>query len=126
MFSYPLNFTTMKMYRWAPGRQLNCLYYKWCFLYGKVGRWGFDGYVLKYLDESSLPKHTDKVDGKMWRINVTLSGISYFACTKQILNWGPIHIFRPDLYEHSLMVFTKTYKLSIGIAKFNRNASIAR
>lgn len=126
MFSYLLNFTIMKMYRWIPGRQSNCLYYKWCFLFARIGRWGFDGYLLKYPDESVLPKHTDKVDGKIWRMNITLSGVSTFYCAKQVLRLGPIHIFRPDLYEHSLLVFKRTYKLSIGIAKFNRNDSITR
>lgn len=111
----------MKKFTWLPGRQANCLYYKWCFLYRRIGRWGFDGYILKYPAGSVLPTHKDKVDGKMWRLNISLSGDSIFYCDKEILNLGFIHIFRPDLYDHSLIVWKKTYKLSIGIAKFNKS-----
>lgn len=110
----------MKLFTWLPGRQDKATYWKWCFMFFRIGRLGFDGYILKYPEGTILPKHKDQLDGKMWRMNITLRGMSFFSCDKQILNLGPIHIFRPDKYLHGLNVFYKTYKLSLGFALFKK------
>lgn len=111
----------MKMLSWIPGRQANTTYHKWCFLYVKIGRWGFDGYILRYAPRTILHPHTDIVDGKMWRMNIKLIGGALFNIERTILSIGEfIHIFRPDLYVHSLITWSKTYKLSLGVAKFNK------
>ena len=111
----------MKLFRWLYGRQEGADYKKWCFLYFSIGRWGFDGYILKYEPRTTLLYHTDKIDGKMWRLNITLSGICYFVAEKEIIKLGQfLHLFRPDLYLHSLTTWTKTYKLSLGFAHFNK------
>lgn len=111
----------MKLFTWLPGRQQTCNYWKLCFLYLKIGRWGFDGYILKYPAGAMLPRHKDSLKGKMWRMNISLRGVSAFFCDKTIIrifDW--LIIFRPDKYEHGLFVWKKTYKLSLGVAKFNR------
>lgn len=111
----------MKLFTWLPGRQQDAAYYKWCFLYARIGRWGFDGYILKYPAKTLLHRHIDQIDGKMWRLNMTLSGNCMFTCDHTILrifDW--LILFRPDKYLHGLIVWTKTYKLSLGVAKFNR------
>lgn len=111
----------MKLFTWLPGRQQDCSYWKLCFLYLKIGRWGFDGYILKYPAGAMLPRHKDSLDGKMWRMNMSLRGSCTFCCEHTLLrifDW--LIIFRPDKHLHGLIVWTKTYKLSLGVAKFNR------
>jgi len=122
-FYYGALFLTqdMKLFRWIPGRQQGVIYYKWCFLYLRIGRVGFDGYILKYPAKTVLSPHTDPIDGWMWRMNVKLRGKARFFCKGRTYSLGDfMHIFRPDLYVHSLVAYTKTIKLSLGIAKFNR------
>lgn len=113
----------MKLFKWQRGRQVNCRYFKFPFIYFRIGKFGFDGYILLYPKEARLPFHRDKINGKMWRMNITLKGIARFGIrygglTKITSNI--INIFRPDLYEHSLHVFTRTYKLSLGFAIFSK------
>lgn len=111
----------MKLFRWVQGRQDTTIYYKWCFLYFKLGRWGFDGYILKYPPFTMLPPHTDLIHGHMWRINIKLRGRARFFCDKDTMfSIGEfLHIFRPEI-KHSLVAYTKTIKLSLGIAHFNK------
>lgn len=111
----------MKFFKWIEGRQENCVYHKWCFLYTKIGRFGFDGYILRYQPRTELPPHTDRLKGKHWRLNLSLKGESLFMCQKNIFSIPNfLYIFRPDKYIHSLYVGTKTYKLSLGFAILNR------
>lgn len=113
----------MKLFQWIEGRQSNTKYWKWCFLYWRIGRWGFDGYFLKYEKDTRLPIHTDPVqDAQHWRLNIRLKGKCKFWCPSKIFDFfdGTMIYFRPDKFPHCLIVFTECFKLSIGIVKFNR------
>lgn len=120
-----------KLFKWVVGRQsTNHLsdpdiiipYHKLCLLSIKLGRWGFDTYIIRYPAYSYLPLHKDPIAGSHWRCNIRLWGKCNFGCQgKEILKLGEfLHIFRPDKCYHNLLVFSKTYKLSIGVAKFDR------
>lgn len=102
---------------WINGRQENINYFKLPLWKFKIWKFGFDGYILHYPSEGILPPHKDPIDGKHYRVNVTLKGKSEFVCEKEILNLGWLHFFRPDLYTHSLKIKTNSYKLSLGFAK---------
>ena len=106
----------MKLFRWIQGRQSETEYRKFCFLNIKVWKFGFDGYLLKYEPNTELKPHVDKVVGKHYRLNLTIYGKSIFKCEKEIVSLPFLHIFRPDLYTHSLTTQTKTLKLSLGFA----------
>ena len=120
------NISLMKLFRWLPGRQPGAEYKKFCFLYTKVGRYGFDGYILRYEPKTRLPLHRDHIKGRMWRLNIKLFGNCVFfienkggkgyKATKRRINF-----FRPDIYTHGLFTYTKTYKLSLGFAKFDKH-----
>lgn len=112
----------MELFKWMKGRQENVEYHKWCFLHRKIGRYGFDGYILKYEDHVILDTHIDPINGKHYRLNINLKGKSIFKCDKCIIRWGDrLALFRPDIRYHNLVVLTKTYKLSLGFAKFNKH-----
>ena len=108
-------------FKWVPGRVSETTYHKLCFLNIKLGKWGFDGYILKYPRNTILKLHRDTVEGDHWRCNIKLWGRCHFSCVgRQIFSMGElIHIFRPDKRLHGLLVFTKTIKLSFGVAKLN-------
>lgn len=108
----------MQLFKWTEGRQASCKYEKLCFLNMKLFGFGVDGYILDY-QPGVLPRHTDKVDGKHWRLNVELSGRGRFYCNKVILNlFNKIYIFRPDLYTHSVLITKRRFVLSLGFASF--------
>ncbi len=112
----------MKLWRWQNGRQHDCEYKKFTLWYFKLGKFGFDCYILKYKGDQVLPKHKDPIEnGKHWRLNIGY-GFANFVCDKLIFDqrFGKftVFLFRPDLYEHSLYVFEKTTKLSFGFAKY--------
>lgn len=114
----------MKLWKWQNGRQANCEYKKLPLWFFKIGKFGFDAYILKYNDMQSLPIHRDSIDkGKHWRLNIGW-GESKFYCQKLIfgktLGKLSIYLFRPDIYEHSLEVIKKTTKISFGFAKFGK------
>lgn len=114
----------MELFKWIEGRQYKTRYHKWCFLYCRIGRYGFDGYILRYQPLSVLPVHNDPIDGKHYRLNIKLSGIAIFKTEHPIIKWGnKLCLFRPDICLHSLFVLTKTYKLSLGFAKFNKHGT---
>ncbi len=106
-------------FKWETGRQSETTYHKLCLFSFQLGRWGFDSYLLRYPPQTRLKLHRDCVEGSHWRCNIKLWGKCHFTCVgKQILSLGEfIHIFRPDKKLHGLLVFTKTYKLSFGMAK---------
>lgn len=109
-----------QVFKWETGRQSETEYHKLRFLNFRLGKWGFDGYILKYPPSVRLKLHRDVVQGDHWRCNIKLWGRCHFTCIgKQIFSLGEfIHIFRPDRKLHGLVVFTRTIKLSFGIAKF--------
>lgn len=112
----------MKLWKWQSGRQANCEYQKFPLWYFKIWKLGFDAYILKYEGDQMLPSHKDPIkDGKHWRLNIGW-GRANFVCEKlifgKIFGKMTIYLFRPDLYQHSLFIFDKTIKLSIGFAKY--------
>jgi hypothetical protein len=113
----------MKLWKWLPGRQGRCDYKKFCLWYFRIGKWGFDAYILKYQPLTDLPYHKDPIpDGKHWRLNVKLWGISVFVMEKSGVYkpvWKRFILFRPDLHYHGLTVRSTTVKLSFGFVKFN-------
>lgn len=111
----------MKMFKWLPGRQPGVDYKKFCFLALRLGRYGFDGYILKYPANSRLPEHTDPIAGKMWRLNITLWGnaITWVKRPDKLHMFSGIGFFRPDIHPHGTNIATKTTKLSLGFAKFD-------
>jgi hypothetical protein len=110
----------MKFFKWQPGRQQNVTYKKCPLWYFKIGRWGFDAYILRYEAQTFLPEHKDPVEnGKHWRLNVKLWGRCGFHADDRGYTKQWINFFRPDLYTHWLMAFTTTFKLSLGFVKFN-------
>lgn len=111
----------MKLFTWVDGRQENTKYKKWCFLYFKICRLGFDGYILHYKPKTVLYTHKDPIDGKHYRLNIKLKGMSYFEASKCIVKIGDfLAFFRPDIRYHHLVVITRTYKISLGFAIFNK------
>lgn len=112
----------MKLFRWVEGRQQTTQYHKWCFLYFKFLNIGVDGYIIRYEPATILPIHKDPVvKGRHYRLNITVKGKSKFWCPSTIFSFKDrVFLFRPDLFYHSLTVFTKTYKLSLGLAIFSK------
>lgn len=123
----------MKLWKWQAGRQHGTDYKKFPLWYFKIGKWGFDAYILKYEPNTTLDKHTDPVkNGKHWRMNIKVKGNADFNILKPRIHplWGqinqwehttfPITFFRPDLHEHILVVGDKgCTKLSLGFVKFD-------
>jgi len=114
----------MEMFKWTKGRQEGCDYKKFTFIYFKLYKFGFDGYILKYEKDQILPEHVDPVnDGDHYRLNVGY-GKSKFTCEKTIFTFKigniSVYLFRPDLYKHSLRTYEKTTKLSLGFVKYKR------
>lgn len=115
----------MKLFRWLAGRQPGVDYKKLCFLSLKIWKYGFDGYILRYEPNTKLPFHLDPVNGRMWRLNITLWGNSVFFIKNTgglSVGWRgytrKINLFRPDIQPHALRTYSKTYKLSFGFVKF--------
>jgi len=114
----------IKLWKWQNGRQMDCEYKKLPLWYFKIGKFGFDCYILKYNDKQFLPLHVDPIEnGKHWRLNIGW-GESEFYCKKLIFGkkFGKLslYLFRPDLYKHSLCTMTKTTKISFGFARFKK------
>jgi hypothetical protein len=112
----------MELWKWQDGRQHGCEYKKFPLWYFKVWKFGFDCYILKYKGDQTLPEHKDLIEnGKHWRLNIGY-GVANFVCEKLIFSERigklTIYLFRPDLYKHSLHIFKKTTKLSLGFAKY--------
>jgi hypothetical protein len=113
----------MKLFKWQSGRQSGCEYRKFPLWFFRIGKFGFDAYVLKYEADQVLPAHTDPVNrGKHLRLNIGW-GTANFLCAKYIIAQRigklTIFLFRPDLYLHSLYVFGPTTKLSFGFVKYD-------
>lgn len=102
---------------WQAGRQ-NTGYEKLCI----ISKSWFDVYILRFKPGSSIPKHRDPILDKIHlRMNVILKHAKEggeFRCSKCILNWSRLKIFRPDKFKHSVTEVTlgTRYVLSIGIA----------
>ena len=108
--------------RWEKGRQKGADYNKLKIFSGRIFNYGLDCYVLKYDKFTSLPEHTDKVNGgRHYRLNLNIKGKSRFSCEKCIIKSRFVNLFRADLYRHSLFTETDTTKLSIGFVNFNKD-----
>ncbi len=118
------------IWKWQRGRQEDAVYWKFTLWYFRIWRWGFDAYILKYPPFTLLKGHTDPVDGRHYRLNIRLKGISYFSILrgKTIHSEGSYKIvdkrficFRPDIQKHTLLVTNRgCTKLSFGYVKFNK------
>lgn len=114
----------MKLWIWIKGRQHGCNYIKFTLWYFKIWKWGFDAYILKYRPFAVLSGHKDEVkNGKHWRLNIKITGKASFTIIKDGVRYSTeqrINLFRPDLYEHSLLVYKEgCTKFSFGFVKFN-------
>lgn len=111
----------MKLFSWLDGRQQGTEYKKFCFLFSKVGRLGFDGYVLRYEPNTVLLPHRDVIEGKHYRLNIEIWGKGDFVSEKVIFSFfKKLYLFRPDISTHSVINHsTKRYVLSFGVAIFN-------
>jgi hypothetical protein len=79
----------------------------------------FDLYILKFPTNSEIPSHVDLANRPHCRLNIVLKKATEggkFICSKTILNWSRIKLFRPDIHEHSVTKITKgtRWVLSIG------------
>ena len=118
----------MKLFRWDKGRQ-DARYSK--MLLATSQRFKFDCYLLKIMDGSAIPEHTDPaVEGfEHHRVNMFLLCTQpydrHLAVQGPSKTWlfGRIMYFRPDLYKHSMRHMNQmwtgkaTYILSIGWLK---------
>ncbi len=113
-----------RLFRWYPGRQPRCPYRKFCFLKFKLGRFGFDGYIIRFDSFGTLMLHKDVLaDGKHYRLNINLWGKCEFKImgTPHISIGNRILLFRPDVIPHGLLIFDKpTYIFSMGFAKYDK------
>jgi hypothetical protein len=100
------------LFRWERGRQ-DTGYRK--LLLARGGRW--DLYVLDYPPGTSIPTHTDPVEGrKHWRANLVLWGERAFE-GDAALRVGPLVVFRPDVMPHGVAtVERRRVVLSFGVA----------
>jgi hypothetical protein len=106
----------LELFKWGTGRHPTG-YEAFTLIYSKLLK--LDCYLIKYGEGSSIPPHVDKVDGKMYRFNVEVwkadaGGI--FKCKTLWSLFNRIHLFRPDIEEHSVTPITKgvRYVFSIG------------
>jgi hypothetical protein len=101
----------MKFLRWEKGRQVGS-YSKLALIPYWLSRLiHSDAYLLYFPDGCSVIKHKDPVaEGyKHYRMNLvikrpTKGGRMY--CLGSVKRFGPLEIFRPDLYEHGLEPIT--------------------
>jgi len=110
----------MKLFKWVKGRQNTTQYERFCFLYFRFLYWGFDGYLLRYEPNQQLPIHRDPVEGGAhYRLNIKLCGRCKFWSTSHIFAIGQwLFLFRPDLFFHNLVTYSKVWKLSLGFVKY--------
>lgn len=118
-----MNYNLPRLWKWHKGRQEDCEYWKFPLLYFKLWRFAMDAYILKYKRDTVLPVHKDPIENaKHYRLNIGW-GVANFCCDKLIygnrIGKLTVFLFRPDLYKHSLYIFEKTTKLSIGFIKYN-------
>jgi 2OG-Fe(II) oxygenase superfamily len=108
----------MRWLRWEVGRQ-GTGYEKMLLA---TARWPlpFDCYLLRYRPGSSIPFHTDPVDGRRhYRLNVVLRravGGAFELDGAPIWRVGRAVLFRPDLGRHAVSMVDRgtRYVLSIG------------
>ena len=111
-----------KLFKWTGGRQEKCLYRKMLLMQFRIFKFGFDSYMLDYEPNQILPAHVDEVgNGKHYRINIGW-GKCKFIIKKTIFSLCKgkfsLHLFRPDINRHSLVINGHTRKLSIGFVKY--------
>lgn len=103
--------------RWRRGRQVGS-YSKLALLPTWLSRLiNADAYILRFPAGCSVMKHRDPVaEGyNHYRMNIRLTGSGRMYCLGPVKRFGPIEIFRPDLYEHGLQpIEGSMYMLSFG------------
>lgn len=111
----------MSILTWTEGRQLSGYLKKTLFSLS-LGKFGVDCHFLKFPEGSSIPTHTDPVDGKThYRLNILLKkaeegGLFYLSNERRL---GRFQFFRPDIQKHKVSKVVKgtRYVLSFGLAK---------
>lgn len=108
-------------FKWVDGRQSGLDYKKMCLYSFRVGKWGFDCYLIKYPWRGYLTMHTDPIPGRHYRMNIKLYGNAIFLHDREAFSIGEfLHFFRPDTNRHGLVIASRTLKLSFGAAKFDK------
>lgn len=110
----------MNLWKWQAGRNKECSYQKFPLWNFRLWKFGFDAYIIKYEPSTILPKHKDPVKGgKHWRLNIKLKGVATFIANECFYINKTFIVFRPDIVEHSLIVYRKgCTKLSLGFVNF--------
>jgi hypothetical protein len=99
-----------KLFRWTPGRQGTG------YRIFPLMRWiypipiRFDSYILHYPKGSSIGWHSDPNPfGNHYRLNFELwrGKGGDFLCGETIVDWGRLHIFRPDINPHRVTEVTE-------------------
>ena len=107
---------------WEKGRQNTGYLKKKIFQFFLTQDLGFDMYVLRYPEKSSIPEHTDPVDGfDHYRFNFVwrkpFKGGRLFIEGKEVFKrWS---FFRPDKQKHYVTPIIRGERgvLSIGMAR---------
>lgn len=100
------------MFKWEQGRQGTG--YRKLLLASNHKTW--DIYILDYPTGTYIKPHTDPVlKGKHYRLNIVLCGAAKFNGETIFSIGNTVHLFRPDIIEHSVDNVTKRrIVLSIG------------
>jgi len=105
-------------FRWRGGRQRSG--YEKMLLLQSPFPLPFDVYLLRFVEGSEIPRHTDPVAaGRHYRCNIVLRRAERggeFVCSTPIFATERIKLFRPDVCEHSVTRVERgtRYVLSVG------------
>lgn len=110
----------MKLFKWTNGRQPGSRYKVFNLIFSV--RFLLDCVIIKYPTGSNINPHYDKVDdGKHYRINIVIWKArkgGKFICDKTIFSlFNRIHLFRPDLHEHSVTEITEGTRIVFSMGK---------
>lgn len=102
-------------FKWELGRQETG--YRKLLIASNYKTW--DIYIIDYPVGTYIKPHTDPVSqGKHYRLNIILYGYGEFNGKTIYSLWNRIHLFRPDIVEHSVNNIKKRrVVLSIGYLK---------
>lgn len=95
----------MSLFHWEEGRQGTG--YRKLTLFRGHRFLPFDCYLIDYPVGSSVPTHTDPVEGKRhFRLNILLMGEDVYG-GKSLFKTKHITFFRPDIMPHSVSTVSK-------------------
>lgn len=113
------------MINWVRGRQDGGNYFKCEVFSFRLGKYGFDCYLIKYPTNSYIPPHVDPVDDhNHYRLNMVIKHAKLGGkfIKNGITQSGRIFFFRPDRDEHQVSQIIKgtRYVFSLGLAVKNQ------